>query len=167
MNVQTQLLSAMISKLDRAQLCALLADESVPIEALRTAACALLGGDPSAMTAPEPEAPQETEIEKLQRQLAELQGGKVKRGRPPATASNGESGKRADKAVAALMATGEGFSTGDVIQAAGCSRAEASSACKRAVQSLGLKSFGEKRFSRYGKTEAIAKKASLAARGVG
>lgn len=146
--VSTTAVKSLVSSLSREQCLAYLSDESISVDLLRAALLLCLTGGESVVsgtgngTAPKP-------------------NGKPAKAATVAT-SDGE-GSLAEQAVAACIAAGGGFAVSDVIAATEgkVSPAQASRALKKALQERKCFTFGERRFARYGKTEAAAKKRSL------
>lgn len=145
----------------REQIVALFADETVALETLQMCAFVALGGSPAELGAMPSAAP-----------AVLAPNGQKRRGRPPGVprapeTNNGDGDNPIDAVVKALASSGVGFAVADVVAGAGnnISKAQAAGAIKRAMLQGVLKNHGDRRWSRYGATAAIAKAASQAARG--
>jgi hypothetical protein len=149
----------MINELTREQLLGILADETaVPLDTLRMMVFVGLGGEPSETPAPAvaPAAPAKGK-------------GKGNAGKPPApakpTAATAAAGTDAMAvAMAEFAKAGIGFAIADLHTASGASKGRCKTAVKNAMAAGTLFNAGDRRFSRYGHTQAVAQVAADAAR---
>lgn len=154
------MLEKMIAQQNRETLVALLTDESVDLDTLRVCVAAAMGGDAelTAQLCGATAAP------------ATKSGGNgataapAKPPKPPKPAATSGGNSTIDIALEGLRATGQGFATGDLAAASGCSKDAARRALKKAVSDGRLHKHGKRRFTRYAATEAAAKAASEADR---
>jgi hypothetical protein len=160
------MIADLIKSSDRPSIVAMLANETIPLETLRAGVYAMLGGDPREMLPSDGGPPSLAKAAPDASAAAvTAPAGKKKAGRPKKEAAPVDAASPAALAVSGLVATGQGFAKADVIKVSGCSPAQAGTALKNAMGAGQVKQFGDRRFSRYGKTEAIAKAASEAAQG--
>lgn len=151
----------------REQLIGLVNDESVPILTLRMVVCAALGGNAATLqelAAASGEAPAtgNGKQAKAPKGVATTNPGFPAAPKPAAAsqALDGNGGNPADRAVVGFIDAQVGFAVSDVVAAAGCTTTVAAGAIRRAVKHGKLHMAGERRFSRYAPTKALAAKAS-------
>lgn len=155
-------LDQIVSKLSREQCLQILNDPRVDVVALQKAmASVVMNGGAPALGSPvalPAVAPAASVAPKAAKPSAA----------PKAAASaTTPTGVKALDAINAIVGQGLGFSAGDVATVCGLDARDSSirTAIKNMLGAGVLKSFGEKRFMRYGATEETAKAASLKSQG--
>jgi len=157
------MLNKMISELTRPQLLAILSDEeAVPTETLKAMVFVGLGGEPTPAATPAPAAP------KAKAPKAKAPKAKApKAAAPAAPAAAKPSPEAINVAIEAFATNQMGFAIADLATASGLSKGRCKTAVKNAMAAGTLFNAGDRRFSRYGATQAIAQAASDAARNGG
>ena len=162
------MLDKLVSTLTRDQLLAAITDPSVTDDTLRKALIHCLNGSAApvaAAVAPphskKAKAPKAALVAVLTaEQIAAQARAAIARTAPAVPAAP----SAADAVVGALLASGAGFAVADVIAAGGGTRSQVGTAIKHAMKAGTCFRAGERRFTRYAASEAVAAAASTGAR---